>query len=61
MVTEKLSDTIDTFVAGRGGTLAAAVTSPSDSPLSFSEVFAPSGQLLGADDGSAGTSAVSPY
>ena len=50
MVTEKLSDTIDTFVAGRGGTLAAAVTSPSDSPLSFSEVFAPSGQLLGADD-----------
>jgi 6-phosphogluconolactonase len=60
-VTEKLSDTIDTFAVGRGGTLAAAVTSPSDSPLSFAEVFTPSGQLLVADDGAAGTSAVSPY
>jgi 6-phosphogluconolactonase len=61
VVTEKLSDTIDTFAVGRGGTLAAAVTSPSDSPLSFAEVFTPSGELLVADDGSAGTSAVSPY
>ncbi len=60
-VTEKLSDTIDTFAVGRGWTLAAAVTSPSDSPLSFAEVFTPSGQLLVADDDSAGTSAVSPY
>jgi 6-phosphogluconolactonase len=39
VVTEKLSDTIDAFAVGRGGTLAAAVTSPSDSPLSFAEVF----------------------
>ena len=61
VVTEKLSDTIDTFALGQGGTLAAAVTSPSDSPLSFAEVFTPSGQLLVADDGSAGTSAVSPH
>jgi len=61
VVTEKLSDTIDTFATGRGGTLAAAVTSASDSPLSFAEVFTPAGQLLVADDGAAGTSAVSPY
>ena len=61
VVTEKLSDTIDTFAVGRGGTLAAAVTSPSDSPLSFAEVFTPTGQLLVADDGSADASAVSPY
>jgi 6-phosphogluconolactonase len=61
VVTEKLSDTIDTFAVGRGGTLAAAVTSPSDSPLSFAEVFTPAGQLLVADDGAAGASAVSPY
>ena len=54
VVTEKLSDTIDTFAVGRGGTLAAAITSPSDSPLSFAEVFTPSGHLLVADDGSAG-------
>jgi 6-phosphogluconolactonase len=60
-VTEKLSDSIDTFAVGWGGTLGAAVTSPSDSPLSFAEVFTPSGQLLVADDGSAGSSAVSPY
>jgi hypothetical protein len=38
-VTEKVSDTIDTFAVGRGGALAPAVTSPSDSPLSFAEVF----------------------
>jgi 6-phosphogluconolactonase len=61
VVTEKLSDSIDTFAVGRGETLAPAVTSPSDSPLSFAEVFTPSGQLLVADDGAAGTSAVSPY
>ena len=61
VVTEKLSDTIDTFAVGWGGTLGAAVTSASDSPLSFAEVFTPSGQLLVADDGSADTSAVSPY
>jgi hypothetical protein len=60
VVTEKLSDTIDTFAVGQGGALAAAVTSPSDSPLSFAELFTPSGQPLVADDGSAGTSAVSP-
>ncbi len=61
VVTEKPSYTIETFAVGWGGTLAAAVTSPSDSPLSFAEVFTPSGQLLVDDDGSAGTSAVSPY
>lgn len=60
-VTEKVSDTIDTFAVGPGGALAPAVTSPSDSPLSFAEVFTPSGQLLVADDGSADTSALSPY
>lgn len=60
-VTEKVSDTIDTFAVGRGGALAPAVTSPSDSPLSFAEVFTPSGQLLVADDGSNDTSALSPY
>jgi 6-phosphogluconolactonase len=61
VVTEKVSNTIDTFAVGRGGSFGPAVTSPSDSPLSFAEVFTPSGQLLVADDGSAGTSAVSPY
>lgn len=61
VVTEKVSDTIDTFAVSRGGALGPAVTTPSDSPLSFAEVFSPSGQLLVADDGSAGTSAVSPY
>ena len=61
VVTEKVSDTIDTFAVGPGGALGPAVTSPSDSALSFAEVFTPSGQLLVADDGSAGTSAVSPY
>jgi 6-phosphogluconolactonase len=61
VVTEKISDTIDTFAVGRGGTLAPAVTSASDSPLSFAEVFTPSGELLVADDGASGTSAVSPY
>ncbi|MGH3169942.1 MAG: hypothetical protein ACRDN0_29180 [Trebonia sp.] len=61
VVTEKVSDTIGTFAAGRGGALAPAVTRPSDSPLSFAEVITPSGQILVADDGSAGTSAVSPY
>ncbi|MGH3168546.1 MAG: lactonase family protein, partial [Trebonia sp.] len=60
-VTEKVSDTIDTFAVGLGGELAPAVTSPSDSPLSFAEVFGPSGQLLVADDGAAGTSALSSY
>lgn len=61
VVTEKVSDTIDTFAVGHGGTLAPAVSSASDSPLSFAEVITPSGQLLVADDGSAGTSALSPY
>ena len=61
VVTEKVSDTIDTFAVGFGGTLRPAVTSPSDSPLSFAEVFTPSGQLLVADDGANDTSAVSPY
>ncbi len=61
VVTEKVSDTVDTFAVGRGGTLGPAVTSPSDSALSFAEVFTPSGQLLVADDGAAGTSALSAY
>jgi 6-phosphogluconolactonase len=61
VVTEKVSDTIDTFAVGWGGTLGSAVTSQSDSPLSFAEVFTRSGQLLVADDGANDTSAVSPY
>lgn len=61
VVTEKVSDTIDTFAVGDGGTLGPAVTSPSDSPLAFAGVFTPSGQLLVADDGASDTSAVSPY
>jgi 6-phosphogluconolactonase len=61
VVTEKVSDTIDTFAVGIGGTLAPVVTTASDSPLSFAEVFTPSGQLLVADDGASDTSAVSPY
>jgi 6-phosphogluconolactonase len=61
VVTEKVSDTIDTFAVGLGGALGPAVTSPSDSPLSFAEVFTSSGQLLVADDGASDTSAVSPY
>jgi 6-phosphogluconolactonase len=61
VVTEKLSDTIDTFAIGLFGNLAPAVTSASDSPLSFAETFTPAGELLVADDGAAGTSAVSPY
>jgi 6-phosphogluconolactonase len=61
VVTEKVSDTIDTFAVGFGGTLRPAVTSPSDSPLSFAEAFTPFGQLLVADDGANDTSAVSPY
>jgi 6-phosphogluconolactonase len=61
VVTEKVSNTIDTFAVGRSGALGPAVTSPSDSPLSFAAVFTPSGQLLVADDGANDTSAVSPY
>jgi len=61
VVTEKVSDTIDTFAIGQRGTLAPAVTSASDSPLSFAETFTPAGELLVADDGASGTSAVSPY
>lgn len=61
VVAEKVSDTIDTFAVGPGGALRPAVTSPSDSPLSFAEVFTRSGRLLVADDGASGTSAVSPY
>jgi len=61
VVTEKVSDTIDTFAVGRGGALGPAVTSPSDSQLSFAGVFTPTGQLLVADDGANDTSAVSPY
>jgi 6-phosphogluconolactonase len=61
VVTEKVSDTIDTFAVRLGGALGPAVTSPSDSPLSFSELFTPSGQLLVADDGASDTSAVSAY
>jgi len=61
VVTEKVSDTIDTFAIGLRGTLAPAVTSASDSPLSFAETFTPAGELLVADDGASGTSAVSPY
>jgi 6-phosphogluconolactonase len=60
-VSEKVSDTIDTFAIGQRGTLAPAVTSASDSPLSFAETFTPAGELLVADDGASGTSAVSPY
>jgi 6-phosphogluconolactonase len=61
VVTEKLSDTIDTFAVGPDGSLSPAVTSPSDTPLSFAAVFTPSGQLLVADDGSNGASATSSY
>ncbi len=61
VVTEKVSDTIDTFAIGQHGTLAPAVTSASDSPLSFAGTFTPTGELLVADDGANGTSAVSPY
>jgi len=61
VVTEKVSDTIDTFAIGPGGTLGPAVTSASDSPLSFAETFTRTGELLVADDGASGTSAVSPY
>ena len=61
VVTEKLSDTIDTFAIGLFGTLGPAVTSASDSPLAFAETFTPTGELLVADDGANGTSAVSPY
>ena len=61
VATEKVSDTIDTFAIGLRGTLAPAVTSASDSPLAFAETFTPAGELLVADDGASGTSAVSPY
>lgn len=61
VVTEKNSNTIDTFALSSKGALASAVTSPSDSPLAFAGVFTPSGQLLVADDGANGTSAVSSY
>ena len=61
VVTEKLSDTIDTFAVGPNWSLSPAVTSPSDTPLSFAAVFTPSSQLLVADDGANGTSATSSY
>jgi len=61
VVTEKVSNTIDTFAVGAGGTLSPAVTSPSDTPLSFAAVFTQTSQLLVADDGAAGTSALSSY
>jgi 6-phosphogluconolactonase len=61
VVTEKVSNTIDTFAIGTGGSLAPAVTSASDSPLSFASVFSPTGELLVADDGATGNSALSPY
>jgi hypothetical protein len=61
VATEKVSNTIGTFAVTDGGLLGPAVTSPSDSPLAFASVFTPGGQLLVADDGAAGTSAVSSY
>ncbi|MGH2851845.1 MAG: hypothetical protein ACRDLP_14665, partial [Solirubrobacteraceae bacterium] len=61
VVTEKTSNTLDTFAIGAGGTLAPVVTSPSDGPGAFASVFTRDGQLLVADAGGAGTSALSPY
>ena len=61
VVTEKVSNTIDTFAVGANWSLSPAVTSPSDTPLAFAAVFTPSGQLLVADDGANGTSAASSY
>lgn len=61
VVTEKTSDTIDTFAVGNGDTLAPVVTSPSNGPGAFASAFTRTGQLLVADAGGAGTSAVSSY
>lgn len=60
-VTEKTSNTIDTFAIGSGGTLAPVVTSPSDGPGAFASVFTHDGRLLVADAGGSGASALSPY
>jgi 6-phosphogluconolactonase len=61
VVTEKVSDSIDTFAIGANWSLSPAVTSPSDTPLAFAAVFTRFGQLLVADDGANGTSATSSY
>lgn len=60
VVTEKTSDTIDTFALGAHGSLAPAVTNPSNGPGAFASAYS-RGQLLVADAGGAGTSAVSDY
>jgi len=60
-VAETLSNTIDTFAVGQGGTLAPAVTSAPDAPSAFAELFTPAGRLLVADFGSADNSALSSY
>ena len=61
VVTEKTSNTIDSFVVHGSGRLAPVVTSPSNGPAAFASVFTPGGQLLVADAGGAGTSALSSY
>jgi len=61
VVTEKTSNTIDTFQVRSFGRLAPVVTSPSNGPGAFASVFTPNGQLLVADAGGAGTSALSGY
>jgi 6-phosphogluconolactonase len=61
-VAELVSNTIDTFAVARGGALAPAVTSPSDSSAAaFGEVFSPSGRLFVANYGAADNSTVSSY
>jgi len=60
VVTEKTSNTIDTFRIHTAGTLSPVVTSASDGPAAFAAVFS-HGQLLVADAGGAGASALSPY
>jgi len=61
VVTEKVSNTIDTFAVGNGDVLSPALSNASDGPAAFASAYARNGDLLVADAGGGGTSAVSSY
>jgi len=64
LVTEKLTNSIDTFHIQKDGTLAPIIVNPSAGPGVFAVLFAPNGAALVAETGPAGghnASAISSY